>query len=108
MTQERWDQLVEQLRKQGWIEQEDSQQTDQTTTQTVITATPAGKMKLVFVIKPKFLGAHTTYNRRAGAPVIVEPTYSADETVTVFELYRWAGDDWQRLDDAALGALQTH
>ncbi len=101
MTEQRWQELIERLRAQKWILEEDTVQNDQTTIQTVIAHPPSGRVQLVFTIKPKYLGTNTTFTRRAGASVIVRPTYSADETVTVFELYRWVNDDWQRIEDSA-------
>lgn len=99
MTLERWDQLRQQLQNANLIESEDQSEEDGVTTQTVISRSPKGRIKLEFIIKPKFLGMQTTYTRRIGAAVTVKPQYSNDETVTIFHLYEWIDEEWVGMDE---------
>ncbi len=94
MTVERWDQLRQQLQSANLIESEERSEVDGVTTQTIISRSPKGQIKLEFIVKPRFLGMQTTYTRRIGAAVTVTPQYSNDETVTVLNLYEWIDGEW--------------
>ncbi len=99
MTSERWEQLVEKLRSGGMVESEDQNEIDGVATHTVISSAPTGRVKLEFILKPKFLGNQTRYTRRAGSSVVVKPQYSEDETVTVLNMYQWRDEQWMKMDE---------
>ncbi len=99
MTSERWEQLLEKLRGANLIESEVRDETDGVATHTVVSRSPTGRVKLEFILKPKFLGMQTNYTRRVGSSVTTKPQYSSDETVTVLNVYEWKDEQWIRMDE---------
>ena len=100
MTQERFDRLIEQFERSGKVKSKENRSENSQTTSVVIVDSPSGEIKLEFTVKPKFLGMKTSYTKRIGSSVAVQPRYSTDEFVTVFEVYRKDGSsgEWLRMD----------
>lgn len=59
---------------------------------------PQGKMRLEYVVKPKFLETKTIYSKRAGTHArVVKPVTSAEEKVRFVKAYLWQNEKWQEI-----------
>jgi len=108
MHYDRWQELISTLRKQGRIIEENKREEGIKKFEEVIVEIPKmGRIKLELLIKPRLINTVTHYSNRVGGSVDVEPQYSKDETVTVFNVYRWDDSvgNWQGIDPQAFAGM---
>lgn len=112
MTEERWQQLVGRIKDEfDVLSCEKSNDEDSSeSTEEIIFNGPAGKMRLIRIIKPRLLGEKTFYSGRLAAQTSIQKVYSDTETIDIVKLYRASGrstssdsEDWIEIDAGALG-----
>lgn len=104
MTDEKWENLVEQIQRKFGIEARTQNEPveDAGVREVVVFKSPAGKMKLERVSRPIVLDKRILYSKRAASGRSVEYTYSPTEKSHRERLFRWTGTDWVEMD---LGAI---
>lgn len=104
MTEERWLQVKNQIKTSFGIEDEYSEDLDPGYAEVLEFNGPSAKMKVKFVVRPKFLDKKTSYSNRAGSNVKVDYVYSEEEFVSHMEVYNWSEDKdgWIKVEGEAL------
>ena len=105
MTEEKWEQVVGQIKDSFDIESHETEEgdLDGESFEVLIFTNPLGRMRLVRQTKPRLLETKTLYSNRKGATGTEERVYSDTETVDMVRLYREVGGDWEEIDASALG-----
>ena len=112
MTEEKWEQIKEGARKQFEIEEEGREDLIQQTgegpvkigeAEYLVFEGPLGRVKLQFGQKPKVEGKKYHYSHQQGQGARVEYTFSKDELVNTFSVFKWndADDEWKEMDPEA-------
>ena len=111
MTQEKWEQIKEMVKKQYQVEDQGTEDllvetgegmVKQGEAEFVIFESAMGRLKLQLAKKPKLEEKKYHYSHRAGDAARVEYKFSEDETVLQLKAYKWDDDedDWKEIDAA--------
>ena len=104
MTQDRWLQLLADIKESFTVVEEDEwleeEERGGTHYQTIVFESPIGVLKLELSDRPKVVDRHTNYSNRIGADVSMEYTYSPNEKIYELLAWRWSDDeeDWFAID----------
>ena len=109
MTEDKWQQIKENLAKNFTVEDAGSEDllvetgeglVKQGTAEYIIFQSPLGRVKLQFGQKPKLEEKIYHYSHRAGDAARVDYKFSESETVNTFKAFKWndAEDDWAEID----------
>lgn len=105
MTPERWQELKGRVKDSfpGVEERAAPLETGPGQLETLVFSTPAGRMKLECILKPRTLGERGMVSKRIGATVHIEKIYSATEQVAIFKAYRQSPNgDWTEISPDAI------
>jgi len=99
MTQEKWQDIIDDIKDKFGIEERGSQHEDEmggTDIEYIIFNGPLGRIKLEFIVRPVVLDKKTTYSRRIGSETKVDYIYSEDEKSCKLIAYKWdeAQEKW--------------
>ncbi|MFH0780261.1 MAG: hypothetical protein V1928_05425 [Parcubacteria group bacterium] len=92
MQQEKWEELLEKVRKNFGIEEQTTEPIDdipRAFREIVVCNSPMGKLKLIRTTKPKVLDRKTIYSNRPGAQMNVRYEYSETEFTNNLEILKW-------------------
>ncbi len=108
MTEEKWNNIVGQIKDNFEVEDEGGEHLDEhggIDMEYIVFAGPLGKMKLEFITKPVVLDKKTTYSRRIGSATKVDYIYSKSEKTSRLVAYKWdeGRDDWTEIDGSMFG-----
>lgn len=105
MKEERWGDLVEQI-KQRFTIKEHGREADESgvgITEFIIFESPRGLMMLEMIVKPRVIDTKRHFSKRAGAETVVENVYDKVDKIRTLKVYEWIDqdDDWReiRTDD---------
>lgn len=109
MTQEKWEQIKETVKKGFAIQEEGREDLLRETgegqvklgeAEFVVFEGPLGKMKLLFGQKPKVEDKKYHYSHQQGQGARVEYIFSKDTFVNTFTVFKWddVSDDWKEID----------
>lgn len=96
MTEERWEQIKELIKKKFKVISETKSKEEDKEIETIEFLGPLGKMKLEWITKPKVLETRTSQAaKRAGAAAgKIEQVLSDTEKVQFMKVYLWKEEDW--------------
>lgn len=99
MKPERWQEILEQIKKSFTVEDEgriESEEQGGTTLEYIVFSGPLGRLRLEFYSHPALLDTKTKYHKRIGSETEVEYIYSPTDKVHSLKVFRWdeAEDDW--------------
>jgi hypothetical protein len=99
MNIEKWEELKLKIKTQFGIEDEGEEKgQDGKETKWIQFKNPQGKMRLEYVVKPKFLNVKTIYSKRAGTSAqVVKPITSSEEKVQFLKAYRDENGIWKEI-----------
>ena len=104
MNDQRWEEVLRRLDKQfGDLEfDEVEDETTHAVVESVVWASPAGKMRLTRTTRPLILDSKRHFSNRAGAGSHVEYTFSKSEITQKVRLYKWneLQNDWEEVDSS--------
>jgi hypothetical protein len=114
MTQEKWQEIKENVKKQFGIEEEGREDlivetgegaVKQGEAEFVIFEGPMGRMKLELQKKPRLEEKKFHYSHQQGQSARVEYKFSEDETVLTFKAYKWDDreDEWKEIESSSFG-----
>lgn len=117
MTQERWEQIKEMVKRKYSGASEGSEdlivetgdgQVKAGEAEFVVFENPAlgGRMKLELQKKPRLEGKKYHYSHQQGSSARVEYKFSENETVLTMKAYKWDddNDEWKEIEAAAFGS----
>ena len=99
MNQERWENLIDDIKDKFEVEEHDSKHLDEmggTDIEFIVFKSPLGKVKLEYIVKPVVLDKKTNYSQRIGSETSVEYVYSENEKTSRLVAYKWdeTENDW--------------
>lgn len=105
MTEEKWQQLVGQLkdRCQKLTSKKEPGEYEGEEIEEILFTNQIGEFKLIRSVKPRLLDQKTFYSGRLSASTGIKRTYSDTETVDTVKLFRNQDGDWLEIDIRALG-----
>ncbi|MFA7286842.1 MAG: hypothetical protein WC052_04265 [Patescibacteria group bacterium] len=107
MTDERWDELIGQLKDAGVVESEVEETLEDRpgVVIRVIAKTPAGRVCLSRTTQPRKIGEKTFFAKRSSSTAAVENVYDEKDVVHVFTVEREIDGEWSeiRASDFGLG-----
>lgn len=105
MTEEKWQQLIDQIkdRCQTFESQKRPGDFEGEEVEEVLFTNQIGEFKLARSVKPRLVGEKTFYSGRLAASTGIKKIYSETETVDVVKLFRNQDGDWEEIDIRALG-----
>jgi len=103
MNQERWENLVNDIKDKFEVEDHKNEHLDEmggTDIEFIIFKGPLGRVKLAYVTKPVVLDKKMNYSQRIGSETSVEYVYSEDERTARLIAYKWDEnrEDWIEID----------
>jgi len=107
MTEEKWQQIKEIIKKKFKVLSEDKTKEENKEIETIEFQGPLGKMKLEWIQKPKVLDIRTSHAaKRAGAAAgKVEQVLSEKEKVSYLKAYVFKDENWVVIEpDKMLGS----
>jgi hypothetical protein len=106
MTDEKWDLLVEQIRRKFRVTEDsmgEPDPRDHSVRQVLVFEGPAGAMKLERVSRPLVVERKPIYSKRIGSGTSYEFVYHPSERTHREQLFRWANNGWEEMDLSAIG-----
>jgi hypothetical protein len=99
MKPERWQEIMEQVRKSFTIEDEGKYEDEEqggTTVEYIEFSGPLGHLRLEFSTHRAILETKTKYHKRIGSETEVEYVYSPFDKVHTLQVFKWddAQDEW--------------
>jgi len=106
MTEEKWKNIVGQIKDSFKVEDEGQEHLDERggiDVEFIIFNGPLGRMKLEFISKPVVLDKKTTYSNRIGSDTKVDYVYSEEERTEKLMAYKWDEDQeiWVEIEAGA-------
>ena len=109
MTEDKWQQIKENITKRFTVEEEGMEdllaetgegQVKLGEAEFIIFESPLGRLKLQFGKKPRVEDKVYHYSHRAGTGARVEYKFSDEELVNTFKAFKWneTDDDWKEID----------
>ena len=101
MTDEKWEVLVEQIRRKFKVSEHTTSEPDprdRAVRELLVFEGPAGPMKLERVTRPLVLDKKPIYSNRAGSGVNYEFIYHPTEKTHRETLFRWENNGWTEMD----------
>lgn len=103
MTEERWKDLVGNIKDKFKVEDEGSEHLDEhggIDREYIVFAGPLGKMKLELITKPVVLDKKTNYSNRIGSETKVNYIYSESEKTSRLVAYKWDDnqEEWVEIE----------
>lgn len=103
MNQERWENLVNDIKDKFEVEDHGNKHLDEmggTDIEFIVFKGPLGRIKLTYVTKPVVLDKKMNYSQRIGSETSIEYTYSENERTARLIAYKWDDNenDWVEID----------
>ena len=101
MTDEKWELLVEQIRRKFKVSEHvkgEPDPRDRAEREVLVFEGPTGPMKLERVTRPLVLEKKPIYSNRAGSGVNYEFVYHPTEKTHRETLFRWQNNGWDEMD----------
>lgn len=101
MTDDKWEALVEQVRRKFKISQHTTSEPDlrdKAVRELIVFEGPTGPMKLERVTRPLVIEKKPIYSGRAGAGVMYEYVLDPVEKTHRESLFRWENNGWTEMD----------
>jgi hypothetical protein len=108
MTEEKWKNIIGQIKDGFEVEDEGSERLDEqggVDIEFIIFTGPLGRMKLEFATKPIVLDKKTNYSNRIGSETKINYVYSDTEKSSHLSAFKWdeGQDDWIEIDGTMFG-----
>ena len=106
MTEEKWEAMVEQIRRKFKVTEHTTSEPDprdRAVREVLVFDGPAGPMKLERVTRPLVVEKKPIYSHWAGSGVNYEFIYHPTEKTHRESLFRWEGNGWTEMDLSAIG-----
>ncbi len=104
MTDEKWDEVVGQIRDTFSVEEliDEPLEPGPGRRRAVVFRAPSGTMKLEYTVTPRVIGTHGVGSKRIGGDTAVAYEYSKDETAARVKAYRDEAGEWVEVNAEAL------
>jgi hypothetical protein len=105
MTEEKWEVLVEQIRRKFTVSEHrrDPPGLDRAEREVIVFDGPLGPMKLERVTRPVVVDRKPIYSKRIGSGVAYEFVYHPSEKTHREQLFRWVNQSWEEMDLSTIG-----
>ncbi|MDD5031751.1 MAG: hypothetical protein PHR36_01765 [Patescibacteria group bacterium] len=108
MTEERWKDIVGNVKDKFKVEDEGREHLDEqggVDIEFIIFTGPLGKIKLEFITKPVVLDKKTNYSNRIGSETKVNYVYSESEKTNRLVAYKWEDgqEEWVEIEAGMFG-----